>query len=303
MNHTFNYSLYVGKMQPMSEKWQSILEAIRKETPPHEIAQQFRPLIAEDFFSLRKGLKKEIPAAKYPFFLSMACLMVDTSTVSAILDGRESSFIEELRETASKEAIGHLLFLYVHESERDLLDYQRSKGDILEEIESLTPLTLKEMTIDLLLEKFALAKRSLHLQENRVEQAIILAFHSQESAMADCFSQLRLLIQEELSFSFSAFLDIKLRAFFSTEEGVLLQDSDPATEGLILLGIAFAKDFWALGLLPDVTDPACLAQEDATRALALLSKMGLKKIDDLRREKLYSIPLLKRWIQKKLHTP
>lgn len=121
-------------------------------------------------------------------------------------------------------------------------------------------------------------------------------------------------LQESPAAGLYAILETRLDSVFNDENNLPLNDDEPALEALIKFSIWYIKDYWEVGLLPQVSDLADLqmnselesvtAQEQIDHRKDLfaavknnLDKLGLSTLKDLKKHKIYSKTALKDFIQ------
>jgi len=82
----------------------------------------------------------------------------------------------------------------------------------------------------------------------------------------------------------------------------LLKNEDAALEGLTCLNLWNIKDYWEVGLLPQLPSPTEFIEQDTKTLMDQvqenLASLYLKTVQDLKRERLFSSQQLKEYIQK-----
>lgn len=78
-----------------------------------------------------------------------------------------------------------------------------------------------------------------------------------------------------------------------------LQDHEPATEGLAILGIIYPMDYWEIGLLPHVIDASQIkdhVEKIYPTIKENLAKIGLNAVGDLKKAGIFSRAALEKYI-------
>ncbi len=226
-----------------------------------------------------------------------------------ILVTANKQHLDILKHESITEPVQHHLTLLCHELTTEIAQIDKAVDIFEQKLDALDMALLNWADIVAFLDEIgALASRVNDIQ-NRCKPAITLSWNNSRLDLIDKFSKLReqaqryrrLVIgfpskEDAPSSGMYAKLSDKLKGIFGPEQ----DDNEPAMEAMAKFSVWYLKDYWDIGLIPEVAQEQQLdqMQRDALfdEVKANLEKLGLKTLGDLKVRAIYSKQCLKEYI-------
>ena len=95
-----------------------------------------------------------------------------------------------------------------------------------------------------------------------------------------------------------AFLHYKMFLIYIGDNGNFPKEDESAIESITKLGLWYPRDYWRIGLLPDISNPDQHSPNELTiKAKRHLEKIGLATLKDLKKRGIYSSNTLENYIK------
>jgi hypothetical protein len=219
-----------------------------------------------------------------------------------------------LQQEAMSEAVPHHLTLLAHALEGESKAWNTSLTLLEIEISSL-PSEPQEPSdiakISMVIDSLQAAGEQMF---ELLKRALALGWNTERADLIEHLSRLKEQCQKTRVFYFEngtnlkAVLTAKLNALFDES----MRDEEPAIEALVRFSIWYPKDYWEIGLLPEIAaadqlEPAGQSEEQRLahrnqlyqKASQNLEQLGLKTLSDLKRQLIYSKTALRNFLKKK----
>ncbi|MCB1111128.1 MAG: hypothetical protein H7A37_07600 [Chlamydiales bacterium] len=236
---------------------------------------------------------------------------------SHLLSSNNNKVEENLKKLSDCESLQHHLTLFSHEMEQETNRFVGELEQIEDHIDRLKPEKVLPQQIAQIFQDIARTLFRYQDVTSKLQRALSIAWNSGRTDLIDSLStqkenweKLRTLaIGETFSGNCQptglyARLDRHLGVVYADldnpddTEGV--RDDDPAIEALAKLGAWYLRDYWNLGLLPEIQSLENINEKDRHHLLSTvrheLGKRGLLTVRDLRRQKIYSLSTLKQFL-------
>ena len=234
----------------------------------------------------------------------------------------QSGHLALFKEEGRLEPLHYHLTQFVHEGESlyKHIDLQMERFE-----ENLRTLAAEDLTVERLEELISqispLRNKLLDCLE-RISVALSIAWNTDRIDLIDKLSSINEALQHQLVLFIghpasdnlpSTGLYLKIEQILSTIFDSSLKDEDASIEGLTRLTVWHLKDYWELGLLPHIhqleeldLDPARPEEKQRearhqhlfSHVQQQLERLKIGTVGDLKREHLYSKPLLKAYINR-----
>lgn len=294
-----------------------ILEKVIALTKTEELESLGATLSPTQFLDILFAISHQhVPIEK----LSPLLVGVSNETFSEALYTMPAPLIEILRKESSSEPLLHHLTLFVHNCQ---LTHDHFYGEIQKLKEAISHMNWDDLGYQ--------AVYNWHERIQELGAYYINVLESVNKALVICWSSERIdLIERLSSLKEHAVHQLKLEVGFpndnelpasglmmllkTTLESIFtksnLQDEDPAIEGLVSFSVWYLKDYWDVGLLPEIAtvdkleapadsneyDKIIYKQKLFHSVTASLEKLGLRTVDDLKKAGIYSRKMLKEYI-------
>lgn len=222
------------------------------------------------------------------------------------------------------EPLKYHLNLYIHECEKQLIqidvNLENLKNDfLLNKNEPLIEEYLQESE-----EKIINVQDHLYEFVECIQKVLSIVWNTNRIDLIDKLSSLNESFQHRLSIigqkstsnnSSTGMFSILDQSLSSIYEDASLTDQDSAMEGLTRLNIWHLKDYWNLGLLPSINKEEVDDEqfnnstqlESYQNLLNLVQKqlkvLGIETVRDLKKARIYSLSLLRKYIDERIKKP
>lgn len=231
------------------------------------------------------------------------------------------------------EPLQHQLTVFVHSCEKRLIDYETLISDFKEKIKNLDRETLTSRILETIESRIHELGELVQTELKTIDKALVIIWTTNRLDLISNLNYLKnqfnhqyydrigheKLLEEAptglygklYAYLESIFLDQKS----SNKLNLSLHNDEDAIEGLALFSIWYLKDYWEVGLLPEIInetdlelDPAAYSEKERIfhrqnllkKVSDHLAKLDLRTIADLKKHRLYSKPMLVEYIRKNL---
>jgi hypothetical protein len=287
-----------------------------------QIGEQFSP---EAFLYLLEQIHQQTGLQKK---LSSILISLPINSFIKSLEQMKNSHESVLKCECMTEPLLHLFSLFIHDCEQLI---QTTNTYLANELKTIYALNLNHLNLEEInqIEMEIEYLKSIYIQRlkgishaqtilwnsERIDLIDKLSsikermFHQLYSQEIDSLTKIKFILEDQLS-KFFIFLDPDLGKEYC------LQNDDSALEAFTKFEIWYLVDYWKLGLLPHIIDPQELElevtpyspQKDLTfRQMAFktleenLRKLKIEKVQDLKKERIFSKSLLESYIQKHIY--
>jgi hypothetical protein len=285
-----------------------------------------------------EGLGKHFSAASFISFLdfldkhphahnrlNFILVGLSPSVFSQALPLLQSHHLHILKQEGLLEPLHYQLTQFVHEGEALKQNLQQSAIQFQQKLASMGS---QELTIDLLhilTDCIDQMRDQLLDYLERASTALAIVWHTDRTDLIEKLSSINEGVQYQLTHlvghsAFDHLASTGLYAFleqtFANIFDSSLKDDDAAIEGMSRLSIWHLRDYWELGLLPSIQSPEELELDPQTyqekerwdhqqRLMSLvqlqLERLGIGKVENLKKLQLFSKSLLKAYIEQHRH--
>lgn len=236
--------------------------------------------------------------------------------------------IQVLKLEGITEAIQHHLTVLLHDWVKDIDGHSSILRSLLNEINFLDLTKVTKGSLDGLRMMLVSITEYYNKMINKINITLAIAWNTNRPDLIEKFTAIKdgcmkynsIVIGhphtlDETSTGLYALLEKKLNSVFSGGEDSgneiqdILENDDPAIEGLTKLDVWYLEDYWKIGLLPGITDPKILKEDGQSKekehyyflAVANLENIGLKTIQDLEKNDIFSKNMLVDYIHDHQH--
>jgi hypothetical protein len=266
-------------------------------------------------------------------FLNIISNLKTTETLSPLLVGLRAPIFHEtlsqisdeqlqsLKQESQTEPLQHHILLFAHFSEEEEKKDQALLWKLQQEIKELDLDSLTFQKIDKIKKRIEEVTESSLKRLSIIDKVLELIWKANRPDLIEKLSLIKERLTRQLSNQIGTaspptglYLDLeeKLGTVYQTKESGMLEDDEPAFDGLAQLALWYLKDYWEIGLLPEIKDmnelEYCQGQNTPEQKLkhredlfakvqANLEIIKLGTVKELKKEGIYSKPMLKEYIQ------
>lgn len=313
------------QLRQQAKEWtnsNALFDAINQISDPHSLEITGSALSLPQFLALldHEGINT-LHEKLSPLFVGMT-----TATFRALLENASQSQLKLLKQEAVTEPLQHQLTLLTDTLSNDVIAFG---NDIFTKELELNTLPLAEITpADIqahMNDIESLAEKGLDLLPI-FNKALTIAWHTNRTDLIEHLSYAKEFCQKSIAdvvgsartpdhspSGLWAILEKRLNSVYEEFEGSTktLQDDVPAMEALSKFSVWYLKDYWEIGLLPQVAGPAelelnpethpekeCLEYREGLVLAAKhkLEQLGLFTLADLKKAQIYSRKALQGYI-------
>jgi hypothetical protein len=236
--------------------------------------------------------------------------------------------VKQLQCDTFTDAIQHQLALIAHQISEEIERLDDAGADIERQIRLLDPLQADKRALSAIQEQIAALATVLQREMMHIDKLLALCWYSRCSELIKCFNHIKDYCQTLLTeragypgnkdhcpYGLYEILEERLSSVYEAQEGggcnKRLEDSDPVIDAMERLSIRYLQDYFALGLLPEVSDikELDLSAEHAEQqrmeyrqnlfrsAIKNLEARGLKTVKDLRKARIFSRTMLEEYLR------
>lgn len=262
---------------------------------------------------------------QYHSRLTFILVGLDPLIFSKALHLLHGDLLHILKQEGLLEPLQYQLTQFAHEGETLKLSIEQSIQQCLQEFSSIIPEDLTQDALQAIIDRIDGLRNELIDYLERASTALAIVWHTDRVDLIEKISTINETIQHQLThyIGHSAFDNLAATGLYATLGQTLsnifdssLRGNDASIEGMTRLSIWHLKDYWELGLLPCIQhfeeldlDPQihsekarwdyqqrliCLVQQQ-------LERLGIGKIEDLKKFHLFSKSLLKTYIEQHHH--
>jgi hypothetical protein len=235
--------------------------------------------------------------------------------------------LKALKQEAITEAIQHHLTVLTHEIIHQVPEISASLDDLEQEIAQLDVAEMGYPEVKSIIHRIEQYAQQYEEMITKINNGLALAWNTNRTDLIDKLSQAKEISKKFIesimgskktaSNSTGLFLKLekRLNEVFGNSEDVrqieAFNDDEPAIEALVKFSIWYLKDYWELGLLPEISTEEAL-DLDFTRfsnqqrmdyreklyqqVIENLAKIGLQTVRDLKLAKIFSRKILEEYI-------
>lgn len=231
------------------------------------------------------------------------------------------------------EPVQHHLTVLTHEIVHQIPEYATKIDDLEQEIANLNPAEMGHSDLKNIVHRIEEGAKFYEKTINKINKVLTLAWNTNRTDLIEKLSVAKEISQKLIGSlvgsrrtisSEPTGLFAKLEDHLNRVYGILydqqdieaLEDDEPAIEALVKFSIWYLRDYWEIGLLPKITDPADLELEAShfphdhkmefreniyNEVINNLSKLGLNYVKDLKEARIYSKATLIDYIARNAH--
>lgn len=241
--------------------------------------------------------------------------------------------IEVLQHEAISESLQHHLTLFVHDASRILEEQADFLKTLIDEITAIDPILVTQEELSQLQQNLDNSTQTYDYLLEKINKALALAWNTNRADLINKLSILKdiclKIINQQIgsprtststSTGLYALLEDHLNQVYGNPSNrndiEALNDDEPAIEALTKLSLWYLKDYWEIGLLPQIKDIHSLDLESKgysekecadyrekllSQIHANLEKICLSTVGDLKAAQIYSKQMLQDYIEHHAH--
>lgn len=265
---------------------------------------------------------------QYPAYynrLSFILVGLQPMTFFLALHELQENHLILFKDESLLEPLQFQLNLFAHEGESLHHQTELAINRLKEQFQSIQPQELTSEELDTLLHSIEALQNPLIFYLESSKQALSLAWHTDRIDIIEKLSIFKEALQHQLisalgvrgsDLNHSTGLYLTLEEQLARNFDSSLKDSDAAIEGLTRLSVWHLKDYWELGLLPRIhnmqdldLDKKCYNEKECwehhqslfSQVQQQLEKLQIGTVGTLKKNYLFSKPLLKTYIDQHQH--
>lgn len=246
-----------------------------------------------------------------------------------LLDNIEPAHLQLLQKIGHTEPLMHQLTLFSHRYEQHYQEHCKEVEELLREIEQQRPIHMTSAEMYMLIDKIAKLQHVCEQEQDCLAKALSIAWNSGKHALIEALSTLKerhyYLLQHDIGMNdcstgqcsglYQKLAQQLAKAFGDPNEidsFEMLRNDESPFEVLAKFSLWFLKDYWDIGLLPNITSEEQLKDLDETksngRALDFrkeveqnLHKLGLINVEAFKIKHIFSKEMLMEFIASQRH--
>ena len=298
-------------------KRNSLFRSIDSEKGLEELGKKLNPAFFIDYLEF---LETHL---QFHNRLSFILIGLPQSVFSASLSLLEDRHLAILKLEALIEPLQYHLMQFAHVGEKLLQTIDERAQQFSQSLSSINPQNLTYESLQGLFQKIEDDKNILSNYLEKIQRTLIMVWHTDRIDLIETLSSLHESIQHQISFLIghqalngmpATGLYAALEKQFSLVFNGSLQDEDAAIEGMTRLSIWHAKDYFEIGLLPDLSFQESMnldaeghngqkhleSHEKLNRSVQKrLQELGITNVGSLKKLHLFSKSLLKNYIERR----
>lgn len=305
----------------------SILNRFMEENSPEQIEVLGKKISGKEVLEVLDSPSLLEP--EHLWKLSPLLVGMPHSTFLEVLSMASPEQLKILQHEAANESIQHHLTVLVHDIAYGADMEEKQLEQIEQEISALDPKSTYFDELQGIGNKLERAEQWQSSAVDIISRALSLAWNTGRSDLVERLTDLKEHsirtsnlyignpsgVDQEASTGLYSSLEKRLNEVYGNRNNPqdieALQDDEPALEALAKLSIWYLKDYWEMGLLPEISNPRELElsaftyseherqnhlQKLMEQTQANLSKLGLSTVKDLKKAHIYSKETLQQYI-------
>lgn len=342
------WRLYISSLSP--DQIPAVLPAATEEQNPHHWKEKMRAIIeglntplqleaagrvlsatqVNEVISWAASCREPPHAKLFPLFIGMP-----HQTFLQLLLKATPGQLSLLKQEGITEPVQHHLTLLAHELTAEVANCSMSLSSLEQEIENIDLSNIDLFQIETEEQKIKTQLAHCFSIQNTASKALAIAWNTNRMDIIEKLSKIKEQSQKfigqiigvprsaasEPTGLFASF-EKHLDSVFNTgNDTASLSNEEPVTEALVKFSVWYLRDYWEIGLLPEIKnlnflelDPTAHTEKECNEyrenlfatAEQHLERLGLFTLCDLKQAKIYSKKALKDFIlqnQSKLHSP
>lgn len=319
--------LIVGVSEYHSSDWMQKTDAVIAQLNQQaQLEMAGKALSASQFLSL---LQKDIPPQNLDETLLPLLVGLPQKTFRQVIASATEEQLVPLKREGVSEPVQHHLSLLAHEITNELTSEMQLLERLQKQIETFDPRELTHRELDNLYKTIQDSAEETYHRLEEINCLLAISWNSNRIDLVEKFTNLKGFIQKQLlpmigtprengngATGLFEQLEKNLNAIFGNpfdpQDIEALDNDDPAIDALAKFAIWYLRDYWEIGLLPGIKhekdldlslkkhsekDRSDFREKLFSTVLKNLEKIGLSKVKDLKKARIYSRDTLQEFIQ------
>lgn len=271
---------------------------------------------------------------KHHWKLSPLLVGMNHEAFSSILDQLSDYQLQVFKDEGVTEPVQHHLTMLTHQMEREIEKGENGIDQLYERVDQFKPEEIGLHDVREVIKEIELFQEFFDQLFIKSNKALAIAWNTKRLDLIESLNRVKDAChkfvlyglgaqanEQELTSGLYHLLEEKLFEVygnsFDPNDSEAVRDTEPAVEGLVKLSVWYLRDYWDIGLLPEIADKESLdldldnhsetdrvqyREELFSKAQQNLSTLGLTTVKDLKTQFIFSKKSLQEFIQEKMPT-
>lgn len=271
---------------------------------------------------------------KHHWKLSPLLVGMNNESFSTILDHLNDDQLQVFKDEGVTEPVQHQLTTLSHQMEREIEKGENGIDLLYERVDRFNPEEIGLYDVREVIKEIELFQEFFELLYSKSNKALAIAWNTKRLDLIESLNKVKDACHKFVLYGLGAranghetssglyhLLEEKLFEIYGNSldpnDTEAVRDQEPAVEGLVKLSIWYLRDYWDIGLLPEVADKESLdldlekhsetervkyREELFSKAQTNLATIGFTTVKDLKTHYIFSKKSLQEYIQEKMPT-